>query len=101
MHARTHEVREGHTAKRVRAFARGGRRFRANGAARTEGSCQRERSTGMEEKGRARRELGEGGGGKRERERERGMVDGGRRVGNGGIAGGEGKWRTRFLNSWY
>lgn len=55
----------------------------------------------MEEKGRARRELGEGGGGKRERERERGMVDGGRRVGNGGIAGGEGKWRTRFLNSWY
>ena len=71
MHARTHEVREGHTAKRVRAFARGGRRFRANGAARTEGSCQRERSTGMEEKGRARRELGEGGGGKRERERER------------------------------
>lgn len=69
MHVRTHEVREGHTAKRVRAFARGGRRFRANGAARTEGSCQRERSTGMEEKGRARRELG--GGGKRERERER------------------------------
>lgn len=70
MHARTHEVREGHTAKRVRAFARGGRRFRANGAGRTEGSCQRERSTGMEEKGRARRELGESGGGKRERERD-------------------------------